>query len=100
MDEDRERYEKQKVSGLANAVGQDIERERPGIRASHLDNWFVHHPPYGDQAMRYTALRNAGKAFAQAILDLTPPCADQSSAIRKVREAVMTANAAIACDGR
>jgi hypothetical protein len=34
------------------------------------------------------------------IVALTPPSADQTAAIRKVREAVFTANAAIACGGR
>ena len=32
------------------------------------------------------------------ILLNTPPCADQSAAIRLVREAVMTANASIVCE--
>ncbi|MGQ0816371.1 MAG: hypothetical protein ACT4O1_18230 [Gemmatimonadota bacterium] len=36
---------------------------------------------------------------ADIILDCTPIGADQAAAVRKVREAVMTANAAIACGG-
>lgn len=63
-----------------------------------LDNLFTYHPPKGDQVERYAKLREAGKALAQSILDNTPPSADQSAAIRHVREAVMTANAAIACN--
>lgn len=62
-----------------------------------LANLFSYHPPKGDQIERYQRLREAGREFAQVILDCTPPSADQSAAIRKVREAVMTANAAIAC---
>jgi hypothetical protein len=61
-----------------------------------LDNIFCYHAPKADQLPRYEKLRAAGKALAQEILDCTPPSADQSAAIRKVREAVMTANAAIA----
>lgn len=61
-----------------------------------LDNIFCYHSPKGDQGERYVKLRNAAKAFCQEIIDSTPACADQSAAIRKVREAVMTANAAIA----
>jgi hypothetical protein len=34
------------------------------------------------------------------IVAQTPESADQSVAVRKVREAVMAANAAIACGGR
>lgn len=63
-----------------------------------LENWFTHHPPKGDQVERYVELRDAGKYLAQEICRLTPAGADQTAAIRKVREAVMTANAAIACE--
>lgn len=62
-----------------------------------LDNLFTYHSPKGDQPERYGRIREAGKALAQTILDCTPASADQTAAIRKVREAVMTANAAIAC---
>jgi hypothetical protein len=62
-----------------------------------LDNDFTYHPPAGaDQLASYGAVREAGKALAKTILEHTIPCADQSAAIRKVREAVMTTNAAIA----
>lgn len=65
-----------------------------------LDNWFTYHETQPGQVEKYVALREAAKAFAVAIVELTPPSADQSAAIRHVREAVMTANAAIACDGK
>lgn len=71
-----------------------------------LDWWFQYHAPSdhpeGGEAVsaRYERLRAAGKVFAEVILAETPGCADQSAAIRKVREAVMTANAAVACEGR
>ena len=38
-----------------------------------------------------------GKAFATAIIRNTPAGADQKAAVLKVRQAVMLANAAIAC---
>lgn len=63
-----------------------------------LINWFTHHAPKGDQVDRYKAIRDAGLAFARVIHRHAPSCADQTAAIRKVREAVMTANAAIACE--
>jgi len=63
---------------------------------AELSNMFRYHPPAGDQANRYQELRDAGHKFAVSILVLTPPSADQTAAIRKVREAVMIANAAIA----
>lgn len=62
-----------------------------------LDNYFSYHPPQGDQVERYANIREAGRLMAQVIIDSTPAGADQTAAIRKIREAVMTANAAIAC---
>ena len=65
-----------------------------------LDNIFTYHSPTADDTVAYEKLRNSAKQFAQAIVELVPPCADQTAAIRKVREAVMTANAAIALKGQ
>lgn len=62
-----------------------------------LFNQFSHHPPKGDQTERYIRIRAAARHLAQVIVDHTPKSADQTAAIRKVREAMMTANAAIAC---
>jgi hypothetical protein len=86
------------------------------ITAAHLDNWFQYHAPKAEpiptfagngsvngettQQQAYEDLRAAGRDLAGAIMRLTPPSADQTAAIRKVREAVMTANAAIACEGK
>ena len=63
-----------------------------------LNNLFTYHAPKGDQTERYQKIREAGKHLAQVIVDNTPASADQTAAIRKIREAVMTANAAIACN--
>lgn len=69
------------------------------ISLEDLENWFTYHPPQearGDLEA-YQIIRKEGLRFAQVILNYTPPCADQSAAIRKVRETVWTANAARAC---
>ena len=67
------------------------------ISEKQLREWFTYHPPTAVQVPQYIAIRDAGLAFAKIIVDNTPMGADQTAAIRKVREAVMTANAAIAC---
>lgn len=61
-----------------------------------LNNLFKYHPPQPGQPLRYEELRESAKAFAECIVKNTPAGPDQMAAIRKVREAVMTANAAIA----
>lgn len=60
---------------------------------------FSYHAPTQDQVTKYNELRESAKAFAQASADNCPQSADRTAALRKVREAVMTANAAIALDG-
>ncbi|MCW8132645.1 MAG: hypothetical protein KIS92_20010 [Planctomycetota bacterium] len=65
-----------------------------------LDNWFKYHKPEPGQPEKYEAIRAAGKAFAEVVVANTPASADQTAAVRKIREAVMTANAAVACNGQ
>lgn len=64
-----------------------------------LEDLLTDHAPIADQLRRYKRLRDAAKVFVQAVLDENPRAdvIDQSVAIRKIREAAMTANAAIAC---
>lgn len=63
-----------------------------------LDNLFTYHPPFGDQAKRYETMRAVGKLLAETIMKLTPGSAEQTLAVRRVQEAVMWANASIACN--
>lgn len=73
----------------------------PKITEEQLENWFSHHPPLDEQTVAaYETIRAAGRDFARTIIGLTPPSADQSSAIRRIREVVWSANAAIACQGK
>lgn len=65
-----------------------------------IENWFTYHTPQPEQLQSYQVLRDAAKQFAHTINKYVPDCADKTAAIRKVREAVMTVNAAIACGGK
>jgi hypothetical protein len=64
-----------------------------------IEDLFTYHSPDATQAAQYLAIRSAAKALAHVIVDNTSPSADQTAAIRKLRECVMTANAAIALKG-
>ena len=64
-----------------------------------LDNIFTYHPPTREDLEKYQALRDGAKEFARIVLANTPRCADQTAALRKIREAVMVGNAAIALKG-
>lgn len=63
-----------------------------------LDKLFTYHPPKNDQPARYEAIRAKARELAHVINDNCPDSADKTAAIRKLREAVMTANAAIALE--
>ena len=65
---------------------------------AEINNWFQYHSPKDDQAGRYELLRNAAKTLALQIVCNVPNCADRTAAIRKLRECIFTANAAIACN--
>jgi hypothetical protein len=64
-----------------------------------FDEVFTYHAPGPTQIDAYAAIRESGKLFARTIVAHTPRCADQTAAVRKVREAVATANAAVALKG-
>jgi len=61
-----------------------------------IESWFTYHAPKPHQVAAYEEIRNGAKVFAEIIARMTPGCADQSAAFRKLRECVFTANAAIA----
>lgn len=61
-----------------------------------IEKMFTYQPPKNDQPARYVKIRDKAKELALVIVECTPGCPDQTAAIRHLREAVMTANAAIA----
>lgn len=70
------------------------------VTDEQIDNWFTYHAPSGPDLEMYNAIRTAGRHLAQVIVQNTPASADSNAALRKLREAVMTANAAIACGAK
>lgn len=71
----------------------------PPTLADKLTEIFTYHSPKGDQPKQYAAIREKALEMAQVIVSNTPQSADQTAAIRLLREAVMTANAAVALEG-
>lgn len=66
-----------------------------GMTQDDLDNIFAHHALNNGQTERMKNLRALAKQLASAILDWTPSSPEQTTAIRKVQESVMWANASI-----
>ena len=65
------------------------------MQQEQLENWFS----TPDQLPRYVAISAAALAFANVVNENAPDSADKTAAIRMIREAAMTANAAITCQG-
>lgn len=68
------------------------------IADADLVTYFTYHPPTSLQQVKYVKIREAALDFARLLVESTPTGADQSAAIRKLRECVMVANQAIACE--
>jgi hypothetical protein len=67
------------------------------ISQADIDRWFSYQRPNDEDTQRIVTIRAKARELAETIVSLTPKCADQSAAVRKIREAVATANAAIVC---
>lgn len=66
------------------------------ISTEELLRRFTYHSPTADQVPKYQELRKLAFEFACRIVELTPPSREQSSALTRLEESVMHANAAIA----
>jgi hypothetical protein len=71
------------------------------IGQSDIDNWFTYHAPidrFPSQPARYDAIRRKAKELAELFVSSSTASADQTAAVRKLRETVMAMNLAIACN--
>lgn len=57
---------------------------------------FTYHPPKPGQPETYTKIRQRARELVELIVEMTPKSREQSTAVTRVEEAVMWANAAIA----
>lgn len=72
---------------------------RPMSTEEIVAEFFKYHAPNDLTIPKYAAINQAAKNFAEVVLANCPRGADTSAAIRLIREARMTANAAIALNG-
>jgi len=70
------------------------------IQDNQISTWFEYHKPDEEAIEQHAQIRAHGGSFAQVIKMTTRNCPDQQRAIAACREAVMWANAAIACKGK
>lgn len=65
------------------------------LHAHDIENQFTYHAPTAEEIESMNRIREAGKQLALAIQCCVPHSPDMFAALRKVREACMTANAGI-----
>lgn len=95
-------FQERLVSEREMRVKQDVyanQCARSMSDAEILAELFSYHPPTVETLPKFSAINQAAKNFAEVILQNCPPSADRSAAIRQIREARMTANAAISLNG-
>lgn len=68
--------------------------------AEYVRSVLTYHSPDSEQIGKFGNVRTAAEMMVRSIVQNCPECEDRTAAIRKVREAMMTANAAIALRGR
>jgi hypothetical protein len=69
------------------------------VNLANVDDVFTYHAPDDKQQEQLQVVREDATRLGRTILENTPICADQQASLRLLREAVMTANAAIALRG-
>ena len=74
------------------------ERGRSAPTAAEIEAAFTYHPPRADQPQRYVEIRRLAQELAIRIFQVCPDSREKSTAFAKLREAVMWANASIACN--
>ncbi len=94
--ESREIREKREAWEVSHLCGQS---QRLYTDAEILAELFRYHPPTDETLPKFAAINQAAKNFAEIVLQNCPASADRSAAIRLIRDARMTANAAIALNG-
>lgn len=68
------------------------------IAQKEINNWFEYHAPTPEQLIAYNDIRQAAKIYAETVNKHVPDSAYKTAAMRKIRESVMAANLAIACN--
>lgn len=79
------------MQGPGGEVGVPVEPPKDAI-----EELFTYHSPTPEQQLAYLVILEGAKSLARIIDRNCPPGPDRTTAVRKLREAVMTANASIA----
>ena len=70
------------------------------LSLDEIDSLFALHEVTPETRHKYEAIRMAAREFARVVHANTPRCADQTAAIRKIREAASLSYDAVTLNGK
>ena len=74
----------------------DTNTVEPAAAPDPIKVLFTFHAPTPEQVKQYREIRETAEQFARVVWRNCEPGPDRTASMRKIREAVMTANASIA----
>jgi uncharacterized protein YeaO (DUF488 family) len=89
------------MEGLIEKANRVVDRHMPRlpqVDEATIINWFTYHAPSEDQQKKYMLIRERARDFAMLLNAEVPDSADKTAALRHLRETVLMANQAIACN--
>jgi len=96
----KQRLDRERADRFGGQIRTAVnECSRPMSSEEIVAEVFKYHSPTPETLPKFTAINQAAKNFAEIVLANCPHGADRSAAIRLIRDARMTANAAIALNG-
>lgn len=82
----------------SSAAPRSTEESRAALH-ERIESDFRYHSPTPEQLPKYAEIRDTARELAHRLVDLVPPGRELSTALTKLEEAVMAANAGIAPQG-
>lgn len=76
--------------------GEELVRFQNAQDLARIEQMFVYHSPFGDQAERYGLLRSEALKLAKQICHQCPYSRERSLALTQLQQTIMWANSAIA----
>ena len=89
-------------AALQAAIDEPATMQEQPVDPMHgqINHWFTYHAPTESQVVAMAYLRESARMLGHQIVAACPPSADRTTALRHLRDCVMTANASIVLGGQ
>lgn len=93
--EEKERSQQSGGQKMEILQGESLAKFQDAQDFARIEQVFVYHAPFGDQAERYGLLRSEALKLAKQVCHQCPYSRERSLALTALQQAIMWANAAI-----